>query len=133
MHRLQKQGVRIALDDFGAGYSSFSYLASLPADAIKIDGALIRGMNSHPANVAVVRTIIELARNLSMKSIVEWVEDNATLTLLWDMGVDYVQGYGVVRPQPPSNLLKASSIADLIANPETLELIRERRKQQEIA
>ncbi|MFC3337237.1 putative bifunctional diguanylate cyclase/phosphodiesterase [Paracandidimonas soli] len=130
MHRLQQKGVRIALDDFGAGYSSFSYLASLPADAIKIDGALIRGMTNNPANVAVVRTIIELARNLGMKSIVEWVEDNATLSMLWDMEVDYVQGYGVVRPQPPSNLLKASTMADLIANPDTLTLMQERIKRR---
>ena len=130
MHRLQQQGVRIALDDFGAGYSSFSYLASLPADAIKIDGALIRGMSSHPANIAVVRTIIELAHNLEMKCIVEWVEDNTMLTMLWDMGVDYVQGYGVVRPQPPSNLLKAATMADLIVDPNTLALMQERAGRQ---
>lgn len=118
--------MRIALDDFGAGYSSFSYLTQLPADAIKIDGALIRDMAGNPANIAVVRTITELARNLNMKSIVEWVEDVETLQLLWDMEVDYVQGFGVARPQPPGNLLKAASMADLIANAETLELVHRR-------
>lgn len=126
MRRLQRKGVRIALDDFGAGYSSFSYLTQLPADAIKIDGALIRDMAGNPANIAVVRTITELARNLNMKSIVEWVEDVETLQLLWDMEVDYVQGFGVARPQPPGNLLKATSMADLIANAETLELVHRR-------
>src|SRR3546814_7743406 len=92
MKRLQSMGVRIALDDFGAGYTSFSYLKELRADAIKIDGALIKDMLANETNIAIVRTIVELARHLGMKSIAEWVEDSDTLDALQDMSVDYAQG-----------------------------------------
>jgi len=64
--RLRAYGAKIALDDFGAGYTSFSYLKELHADAVKIDGSLVRGVNVHPANLAIVEGIVELARNLGM-------------------------------------------------------------------
>src|SRR5690606_6109745 len=82
MERLQAMGVRIALDDFGAGYTSFSYLKKLQADSIKIDGALIKDMLENQTNIAIVRTIVELARSLEMVTIAEWVEDCATLEAL---------------------------------------------------
>src|SRR3546814_14695125 len=96
--------VRIALDDFGAGDTSFSYLKELRADAIKIDGALIKDMLANETNIAIVRTIVELARSLGMKSIAEWVEDSATLDALQDMGVDSAQGYVVSKSRSPINL-----------------------------
>lgn len=114
MRRLQQTGVRIALDDFGAGYTSFSYLRELPADAIKIDGALICDMLNKETNVAIVRTIVELARNLGMISIAEWVEDVPTLQALQELGVDYVQGFIVSRACTPAELLKATAITDLV-------------------
>lgn len=130
MGRLQAMGARIALDDFGAGYTSFSYLRSLPTNAIKIDGGLIKDMMANQTNVAIVGTIVELARNLGMVSIVEWVEDCATLDALWKMDVDYVQGYLVAKAQPPANILNASSLADLIESTEALTLIKNSMARQ---
>lgn len=123
MDRLQAMGIRIALDDFGAGYTSFSYLKELSADAVKIDGALIKDMMASETNIAIVRAIVELARNLGMKVIAEWVEDCTTLQALKDMGVDYVQGWVISRAQAPVDILNAITINDLVANPETRQFI----------
>lgn len=111
-------GVRIALDDFGAGYTSFSYLKDLPADVLKIDGSFIVNMNAHPANIAIVEAIVSLATNLGMKTIAEWAEDYATVQTLVEIGVDYVQGYAVARPQRPESILEASSAASFIQDTE---------------
>ncbi|HEU4622594.1 MAG TPA: EAL domain-containing protein [Burkholderiaceae bacterium] len=121
---LKTHGAKVALDDFGAGYTSFAYLKELPADALKIDGAFVKGMSEHPANVAIIQAIIELARNLGMKSIAEWVEDARTTKMLIDIGADYLQGYGLVVPQPPRAILDAKSSADWISDAATLELLR---------
>lgn len=123
--RLQQLGAKIALDDFGAGYTSFSYLRDLSADALKIDGAFIRAMNAHPANVAIVEAIVELAHNLGMQSIAEWVEDEATLEALWKMGIDYVQGFAIAQPQPPERLLDAPSAAGFIVNARVAAFVRQ--------
>ncbi|HUH60122.1 MAG TPA: EAL domain-containing protein [Candidimonas sp.] len=125
MERLQRMGARVALDDFGAGYTSFSYLKELRADAIKIDGALIKDMMANETNKAIVRTIVELARNLDMKSIAEWAEDCATLRALREMGVDYVQGFVVSRAKSPAEILNAVTVVDLISNDEVIEIIHE--------
>ncbi|TCT02814.1 putative bifunctional diguanylate cyclase/phosphodiesterase [Paralcaligenes ureilyticus] len=122
MKRLQRKGVRIALDDFGAGYTSFSYLKSLPADVIKIDGILIKDMMSTPANIAIIRSIVELTHSLGMKCIAEWVEDSTTLKALWAMNVDYVQGHVIARSMLPSRILNATGLIDLIADPEVISI-----------
>ncbi len=116
--KVRSYGVKVALDDFGAGYTSFSYLKELPADLLKIDGNFIVNMNAHPANIAIVEAIISLARNLGMKTIAEWAEDNATVQTLVEIGVDYVQGYAIARPQTPSAILAAKSGASFVKNPE---------------
>ncbi|HEV2610327.1 MAG TPA: EAL domain-containing protein [Noviherbaspirillum sp.] len=112
--KVRSCGVRIALDDFGAGYTSFSYLKEFPADLLKIDGNFIVDMNAHPANIAIVEAIVNLAKNLGMQTVAEWAEDNATVETLAEIGVDYVQGYVVARPQAPSTLLAATSSASFI-------------------
>ncbi|MEZ5615919.1 MAG: EAL domain-containing protein [Rhodocyclaceae bacterium] len=117
-------GAKIALDDFGAGYTSFSYLKELPADALKIDGAFVRGVNAHPANLAIVEAIVELARNLGMKSIAEWAEDCATVESLSQIGVDFVQGFAIARPQEPGKLLLAESSASFIEDDSVAAFIR---------
>jgi diguanylate cyclase (GGDEF)-like protein len=117
-------GVRVALDDFGAGYTSFSYLKELPADVLKIDGSFIVNINAHPANVAIVEAIVSLAVNLGMKTIAEWAEDTATVRTLAEIGVDYVQGYAVSRSQPPEKLLAAKSSASFIRDEQLLQLVR---------
>jgi len=104
----------VALDDFGAGYTSFSYLKDLPADLLKIDGSFIVNMNRHPANVAIVEAIVSLAQNLGMKTVAEWAEDAETVETLAEIGVDFVQGFVVARPQVPSRLLQARSSAAFI-------------------
>ncbi|NLJ63466.1 MAG: bifunctional diguanylate cyclase/phosphodiesterase [Alcaligenaceae bacterium] len=124
MVSLQQKGVRIALDDFGAGYTSFSYLRELPAHGIKIDGSLIKDMQYSESNIAIVRTIVELARNLGMKCVAEWVEDVETLALLKEMGVDYVQGYVVSAACCPKDILQAQNISGLIKQPDVLQFIR---------
>ena len=118
VEKVRGYGAKVALDDFGAGYTSFSYLKELTADLLKIDGSFIVDMNRHPANVAIVEAIVSLARNLGMKTIAEWAEDAATVQTLVEIGVDYVQGYVVARPQPPANLLKAASSASFIEDEE---------------
>jgi len=111
-------GVKIALDDFGAGYTSFSYLKELPADVLKIDGNFIVNINAHPANVAIVEAIVNLAVNLGMKTIAEWAEDTATVRTLAEIGVDYVQGFAVARSQSPERMLTAASSASFIQDEE---------------
>ncbi|MFS2024375.1 putative bifunctional diguanylate cyclase/phosphodiesterase [Massilia sp. CT11-137] len=117
-------GVKVALDDFGAGYTSFSYLKELPADVLKIDGNFIVNINAHPANVAIVEAIVSLAGNLGMRTIAEWAEDAATIRTLAEIGVDYVQGYAVARSQLPEKLLAASSSASFIQGEDVLQLVR---------
>jgi diguanylate cyclase (GGDEF)-like protein len=117
-------GVKVALDDFGAGYTSFSYLKELPADVLKIDGSFIVNINEHPANVAIVEAIVNLAVNLGMKTIAEWAEDAETVRTLAEIGVDYVQGYAIARSQAPEKLLAASSSASFIKGEDVLQLVR---------
>lgn len=117
-------GVKVALDDFGAGYTSFSYLKELPADVLKIDGNFIVNINAHPANVAIVEAIVSLAVNLGMKTIAEWAEDTATVRTLAEIGVDYVQGWAVARSMAPERLLTANSAADFIEDAELIQLVR---------
>lgn len=125
MRRLQRMGTRVALDDFGAGYTSFSYLKELPADMIKIDGTLIRDMMASDANIAIVNSIVDLAHNLGMECIAEWVEDLATLRALTEMGVDHIQGYVVSRSRSPAEILAYDSLLPMVKDPATKAYIEE--------
>jgi diguanylate cyclase (GGDEF)-like protein len=125
MRRLQRMGTRVALDDFGAGYTSFSYLKELPADMIKIDGSLIRDMMASDANIAIVNSIVDLAHNLGMECIAEWVEDLATLRALTEMGVDHIQGYVVSRSRAPAEILAYDSLLPMVTDPATKAYIEE--------
>ncbi|QDQ81467.1 EAL domain-containing protein [Paraburkholderia megapolitana] len=116
--RVHEMGGKIALDDFGAGYTSFRYLKDLSADALKIDGEFIRTMCAHPADTAIVEAIVALARNLGMRSIAEWVEDVDTLRALKEIGVDYVQGFAIAKPQESAAILAASSAASFVTDAE---------------
>jgi diguanylate cyclase (GGDEF)-like protein len=117
-------GAKVALDDFGAGYTSFSYLKELRADTLKIDGSFVLGVNAHPANLAIVEAIVELARNLGMKSVAEWAEDLATVEALAEVGVDYVQGFVIARPQLPKDILAARSSASFIEDERVAAYVR---------
>ena len=125
-------GVKVALDDFGAGYTSFSYLKELPADVLKIDGNFIVNINAHPANVAIVEAIVNLAVNLGMKTIAEWAEDSATVQTLADIGVDYVQGYAIARSMAPERLLSGQSSAAFIADEDVAKLVASLSSQRSL-
>lgn len=92
-------GASIALDDFGAGYTSFAYLKHLPASMIKIDGQFVVGLERDPRQRGIVQAIARLAHELDMRCLAEWVEEPATLRVLLELDVDYAQGYLFGRPQ----------------------------------
>ena len=117
-------GAKVALDDFGAGYTSFSYLKELRGDLLKIDGSFIVNMNQHPANVAIVEAMVGLARNLGMRTIAEWAEDSATVQALAEIGVDYVQGFAIARSQAPERILAAQSAADFVTDAGLLQALQ---------
>ncbi|MBT3015135.1 MAG: EAL domain-containing protein [Candidatus Thiodiazotropha sp. (ex Clathrolucina costata)] len=97
---LKRRGFRFALDDFGTGMSSFSYLKRLPVDYLKIDGSFVSNMVNDPVDKAMVESINEIGHLMGLQTIAEYVEDDQTLEQLIDIGVDYAQGFGVVRPMP---------------------------------
>jgi diguanylate cyclase (GGDEF)-like protein/PAS domain S-box-containing protein len=97
---LHGMGCQFALDDFGSGVGSFSNLKNLPLDYLKIDGSFIRNLSRDSVNQAMVTAMIKLARTLNFKVIAEQVEDSASLDAARRMGVDYLQGYAIGRPQP---------------------------------
>jgi len=96
---LHGMGCQFALDDFGSGVGSFSNLKNLPMDYLKIDGSFMRNLERDTVNQAMVTAMIKLARTLNFKVIAEQIEDVATLDTARRMGVDYVQGFAVGRPQ----------------------------------
>ncbi len=96
---LKGLGCLFSLDDFGSGFSSFSYLKEIPIDFLKIDGRLIKDMTSDPIDLTMVQSIQNIGHVMGLKTIAEWVEDEATLQLLRDMNVDYAQGFWLARPQ----------------------------------
>jgi len=90
--RLKNFGCRIAIDDFGAGYTSFRNLRKLGVDIVKIDGGFVRNVTSSADDRTFVQTLIELARRLGVKTVAEWVQDEEAAQLLADLGCDYIQG-----------------------------------------
>lgn len=97
---IKSLGCQIALDDFGSGLSSFGYLKSLPVDILKIDGVFVKDLLSDPVNLAMVRSINEIGQVLGKRTVAEFVETQGVRDVLAEMGVDFVQGYGIDRPQP---------------------------------
>ena len=117
IERLREFEVKLALDDFGAGYTSFMYLSDLQADVIKIDGAIVESAARHPSRLSIVQAISDLSRNLGMRSIAEWVEDAATLRAMAEVGIDYIQGFGIAKPMAPAEILLAPHAAHWISDP----------------
>jgi len=98
MTRLRALGASIALDDFGSGMSSFSYLKALPIDLLKIDGAFVRDVGANPFDLAVVESIQRIARVMGIETVAECVEHEIALRALMKVGVDHVQGFHIGRP-----------------------------------
>jgi diguanylate cyclase (GGDEF)-like protein len=101
--RLKNFGSRIAIDDFGAGYTSFRNLRKLGVDIVKIDGAFVQNIAGSADDRAFVQTLIDLARRLGIKTVAEWVQDEEAAVMLREWGCDYIQGrlIGLASPERP--------------------------------
>lgn len=100
IRQVRRYGCKFALDDFGIGFSSFSYLKNLKVDYLKIDGSFVKDMSRSEVDVALVSSMHETSRFLGIKTVAEAVEDQETLDILKNIGVDYAQGYFTGRPMP---------------------------------
>jgi diguanylate cyclase (GGDEF)-like protein len=109
MNEIHSMGIQFALDDFGSGLSSFSYLKKLSIDYLKIDGSLIRDIVSSRLDQVMVNSISEIANVMGVKTIAEYVENEAILEKLAQMKIDYAQGYEIMVPQPLELELKQLS------------------------
>lgn len=121
--RVKSFGARVALDDFGAGYTSFSYLKELPGDFVKIDGSFIRDVNLNPANHAITRAIVDLSHEIGMACVAEWAENAEIVRTLMDLNVDYAQGFGLCRPVDRERLLHAEHGMSLVQDTQVIEVL----------
>ena len=96
--QLREVGVRVAIDDFGAGYTSFRNLQMLHVDTVKIDGSYVKDLSQSPENQVFVRTLVGLARSFDIKTVAEWVGSEEDAALLQNFGVDYFQGFYFGEP-----------------------------------
>jgi len=99
LSRLRELGCHVAIDDFGAGYTSFRNLQALVVDSVKIDGSFIRDLHDSPDNQLFVRTLVDLAKNFGLQTVAEWVGSGEDADLLRDYGVDFLQGFYIGTPE----------------------------------
>ncbi|HEY6731721.1 MAG TPA: EAL domain-containing protein [Solirubrobacterales bacterium] len=107
--RLTEFGCEVAIDDYGAGSGPFAFLKKVPFDVIKIDGTFIRDLPRNDADQLTVKAIVQIARGLGKRTIAEFVEDEDTMTLLREYGVDMAQGYHLGRPVDAAELSVGAS------------------------
>ena len=96
---LRELGCRVAIDDFGAGYTSFHNLKHLGADMVKIDGTFIKNLASDPSDRIFVEALVHLAKSFHMETVAEWVGDQASVDILKEVGANYLQGFHFGQPQ----------------------------------
>ncbi|WP_417761357.1 putative bifunctional diguanylate cyclase/phosphodiesterase [Shewanella sp.] len=101
---LEAHGCKLAIDDFGAGFSSFAYLKKLALDYVKIDGQFVVNLCEDPADRAIVAAVCQLAKDLQFRTVAEFVESEQILARLTELGVDYAQGYCIHKPMPLERL-----------------------------
>ena len=102
--QLQKMGCSVAIDDFGTGYASYSRLKNVNADILKIDGSFIRNIVSNSLDYQIVASICHLARMKKMRVVAEFVENEEIRSAVVALGIDYLQGYLIGKPEPLENL-----------------------------
>ncbi len=106
MRRLRRMGCEVAMDDFGTGLCSLSYLRQLPVTMLKIDGSFVRDVTRDPRADSMVQVIAQLARTMSLDTVAEYVETDAIRDRIQELGVDYAQGYALGRAEPCDALLR---------------------------
>lgn len=109
IEQVRALGVRVALDDFGAGASSFGYLKTLKVDLLKIDGSFIRDVIDDPLDDAAVRCFVDVARVVGVKTVAEFVDRPEVLARVRAIGIDYAQGFLLHRPEPIENFFAAGA------------------------
>jgi diguanylate cyclase len=102
--RLNAMGVQLAIDDFGTGYSSMAHLKTLPLHELKVDRSFVSQMTNSTSDAVIVRSTVDLGRNLGLRVVAEGVEDRQTLQELDALGCDAIQGYYISRPMPADDL-----------------------------
>lgn len=107
---LHKLGCSFSVDDFGSGFSSFSYLKDLPADYIKLDGSFIQNLHHDAIDQTLVKSMIQVIQALGKKAVAEYVENEEILIILKGMGIDFVQGYHIGHPLPIEQLFSAQVV-----------------------
>ena len=105
--KVHSYGIKIALDDFGSGYSNFAHILNLPVDYIKIDASLISNINKEKSSRIMVETIVELAHKLNIETIAEYVSSKEILDIIKEIGIDYAQGFYIGKPERIEDLLSA--------------------------
>lgn len=103
--RLHEAGIRVAIDDFGVGYTSLAQLKTLPVTELKIDHSFVTRMDTDKGSAHIVASIIDLSHNLGMTAVAEGVETDAVLTALEHASCDVAQGYHICRPVPAAQLI----------------------------
>ncbi len=109
--KIRSYGIKIALDDFGSGYSNFTHILHLPVDYIKIDSSLISNIDRDISSQIMVETIVSLARKLNVETIAEFVSSEDILDMVKSLGVDYAQGFHLGKPLPIEDHLSTTSIS----------------------
>ena len=107
INRLKEMGFSFSLDDFGSGMSSFSYLKHLAVDALKIDGAFIKNIEREAVDHSMVRSINDIGHVMGIQTVAEFVESESICNMVVKLGIDYVQGYHIHKPQPLEHLVEA--------------------------
>jgi EAL domain-containing protein (putative c-di-GMP-specific phosphodiesterase class I) len=116
---LRGLGCRVALDDFGAGYTSFRHLKILAVDMVKIDGSFVRDLPNNPANMIFIRSLLDLARNFGLDTVAECVETMDQAEMLRNEGVGFLQGWAFGRPEFEAPWPTANEAAEDRAEPIT--------------
>ncbi len=108
---MKESGCRFALDDFGSGLSSLTYLKNLPVDYLKIDGSFVRNLTEDPVDRAMVKAINEVGHTTGLRTVAEHVHSEEIVEMLREMGIDYAQGYALDRPRPVDELLAGEDVS----------------------